>query len=883
MDLREQIQSTLGDAFTVERELGGGGMSRVFVAVESALGRRIVVKVLPPDTVAQVSIDRFKREIRVAASLQHPHIVPLLSAGDTDGLPYFTMPFVKGESLRERLVKSGELSVKDAIHVLRDVASALAYAHSEGVVHRDIKPENIMLSGGVAVVTDFGVAKAVDLAHSDGGGRTELTSLGVALGTPAYMSPEQASADPHVDHRADIYSFGCVAYEMLAGTSPFAGRPLQQVLAAHVMEAPEPLLKRRPAVPPALAALIMKCLEKRAGDRPQTADELLTALDAIATPSGGAEPTSARVPPVRASAKSRRVIVAVVAIVVLAVVAAGAMFWFGDSGVKPVHTGRVTSVATSRALEINPAVSPDGKFVAYMAGAPGLFRIFARQIGGERSVMVSGELGGLDHEYPQWSPDGSRIAFVAGGAGYVVPATGGSPKTLVESPNGVVNVAWSPDGATLAFTDGAGLWVRPVAGGTPRRLAEGQYHHSVAWSPDGKKLVYLVGVKPGLNNLSASTAWVVALPAGVPQRITGNEWINLSPVWLPDGKSVLYISNRDGTLDVYQQAIGRDGQAVAAPERITTGLGARTISLTGDGRRLAYDVVRNRSNIWTVDIPSSGAATMASARQITSDAQRIEAFNISHDGKWLAFDSDRNGNFDIYKVKVEGGEPVQLTTTTANEFAPSWMPDDRHLLFHASRGSKREVYSIAADGGAETQLTHASFETFAPQASPDGTRIAVLAIEGLQAYSAVLSQDASGAWSQVRRVTPAGSVGGWPRWSPDGRWIVEPSGPVRFRGGVLRVVDAESGASRVLFEKRGEEAVFAAFGADPTTVYFNTLNADARFTYYAVPRAGGVPRMLLRDDEAHRTSRADFTTDGRRLFFTLAADESDVYVMEITR
>src|SRR5262245_25681924 len=233
MDLRDQIQSTLGDGYTVERELGGGGMSRVFVAMESSLGRRIVVKVLPSDTVAQVSIDRFKREIKVAASLQHPHIVPLLTAGDAGGLPYFTMPFVKGESLRERLVKRGELSVKDAIHVLRDVAAALAYAHGEGVVHRDIKPENIMLSGGVAVVTDFGVAKAVDVAHSAAGGKTELTSLGVALGTPAYMSPEQASADPHVDHRSDVYSFGCVAYEMLAGASPFAGRPMQQILAAH--------------------------------------------------------------------------------------------------------------------------------------------------------------------------------------------------------------------------------------------------------------------------------------------------------------------------------------------------------------------------------------------------------------------------------------------------------------------------------------------------------------------------------------------------------------------------------------------------------------------------------------------------------------------------
>jgi serine/threonine-protein kinase len=305
LELREQIQSALGSAYGVERELGGGGMSRVFVATETALGRRIVVKTLPPDAMGGLSIDRFKREIRLAATLQHPHIVPLLAAGDIDGLPYYTMPFVKGESLRERLVKGGELSVGDTLHVLRDVASALAYAHGEGVVHRDIKPDNIILSGGVAVVTDFGVAKALDVAGQDADKHT-LTSLGIALGTPAYMSPEQASADPQVDHRADLYSFGCVAYEMLAGSSPFAGRPAPQTLAAQVQEQPESIAKRRPAVPPALAALIMSCLEKRPGDRPQSASEVLAALDAIGTPTGGSQPTGARLSGVNATGRAGR-------------------------------------------------------------------------------------------------------------------------------------------------------------------------------------------------------------------------------------------------------------------------------------------------------------------------------------------------------------------------------------------------------------------------------------------------------------------------------------------------------------------------------------------------------------------------------------------------
>jgi eukaryotic-like serine/threonine-protein kinase len=282
-NLNVELQAALGSAYLVERELGGGGMSRVFVAMETRLGRRVVVKVLSPELVASVSAERFEREIRLAARLQHPHIVPLLSAGDVGGIPYYTMPFVEGASLRERLA-TGPLPYVEAQSILRDVARALAYAHRQGIVHRDIKPENVLLAEGVAMVADFGVARAITAAFTLAGGDV-LTQVGMQIGTPAYMSPEQAAGDPDVDFRADLYAFGVMAYELLAGHHPFAGkRSMHALVAAHLTEQPQPLETRTTEVAVPLSLIVMQCLGKDPLERPESASAIVRALEGGSAP-----------------------------------------------------------------------------------------------------------------------------------------------------------------------------------------------------------------------------------------------------------------------------------------------------------------------------------------------------------------------------------------------------------------------------------------------------------------------------------------------------------------------------------------------------------------------------------------------------------------------
>jgi serine/threonine-protein kinase len=323
----DSIRAAFDGVYDIERELGAGGMATVYLARDVKHDRKVAVKVLRPELAAAMGTDRFPREIRIAAKLSHPHILPLHDSGEHGGFLYYVMPFAEGESLRARVDREGQLPVPEVVRILRELVDALAYAHSHGVVHRDIKPDNVMLSGRHALVMDFGVAKAV----SDASNTDRMTTAGIALGTPTYMAPEQASADPNIDHRADIYALGVLAYELLTGKPPFGGGSAHMVLSAHMMQRPRAIVEVRPSVPASLADMVMRCLEKEPSDRWQSAEQMLPVLEALGTPSGGMTPTATAA--VRGVRKSRRSwMVAAGAAVALVVAAGGGLALFRAGG-----------------------------------------------------------------------------------------------------------------------------------------------------------------------------------------------------------------------------------------------------------------------------------------------------------------------------------------------------------------------------------------------------------------------------------------------------------------------------------------------------------------------------------------------------------------------
>jgi Tol biopolymer transport system component/tRNA A-37 threonylcarbamoyl transferase component Bud32 len=872
----DELKTALAGRYEIEHELGHGGMATVYLADDVRHQRKVAVKVLRPDLAAALGGERFLREIRIAANLTHPHILPLHDSGEADGFLFYTMPYIQGDTLRERLEKEGELPVGEAVRIIREVVDALAFAHSQGVIHRDIKPDNVMMSGGHAMVMDFGVAKAV----SEATGRDKITTAGVALGTPAYMSPEQATADQHVDHRSDIYAVGVMAYELLAGRPPFMAATPQGVLAAQVTEAPDPVSKHRDQVPPELEAVVMRCLAKKQADRWQSSADLLPHLETMTTSSGGLTPTGTLPLQAQSAGGGRRVwwMAAGAAAAVVVIAAFGATM-MGDDPLT-ITTSNIRQVTRATEPEMFVALSPDGKVVAYRSGHLGDTHIEVRDVAGGRPLALTGDWGGQQSR-PVWMSAGTSIGFLNQRSNdghdpgfWKLPRMGGQAER--PSPADMVTLS----GGWVGIRQGDSAYVMdPTTGDTVLRMHRPP-QSSIGferWRADGGAFAYSIGnfdYYRGSGNIAPSEIWVAPI-GGTPVRVSDSTSLNMSPAWLPDG-TLLFVSNRDGPKDIYAVRLDGDGAPREAPVRLTTGLEPYTISLSADGLTLAYDRFTQRRNIYALPIPTSGSVSGGAARPVTTGSQIIESLGISADGQWLTFDSNQEGNQDIYVMPVAGGEPRRVTRDPGDDFMPDFSPNAREITFHSTRNATREVYVIDADGSAEQRLTTDGGQNMNPTFSPTGLAIAYADITSLQAY--VLRRETIDApWQAPERLA---LQGGWGlRWSPDGSSLV-----YQMRS---RIEVSEEGGSPRRIITDGTAGLnnmgWPEWSADGSTIYFYATGPDDVIGLYSIPAPGGEPRLLVRFDEpSMQVSPLGGVVEHDGMFyFAIGEIESDIYVMDL--
>lgn len=874
------LAHALRDRYLLERELGQGGMATVYLAEDLRHHRKVALKLLRPELAASLGPARFLREIQIAAQLQHPHILPLLDSGEAEGFLYYVMPYVEGESLRARLIRQGELSVPEAARILREVADALSYAHERGVVHRDIKPDNVLLSGRHALVMDFGVAKAV----SESTGRNALTTAGIALGTPTYMAPEQAAADPHTDHRVDLYAFGAMAYELLTGRPPFVAPTAQEVLAAHVTRAPEPLQALRPSCPPMLAQLVMRCLQKKPSDRPQAADELLPILETVATPSAGVTPTETR--PTSAGPRRRWVAGAALGTAMLAAVG---VLLLRPENPRPLGLGRQSRITDAPGLETDPVISPDGRLIAYAAGPYFQSHVYVRQLGGGPAIDVTPALPGR-HTRPRWAPGGSELLFVTNDGRTRrlsrVSALGGQPRVLfeVEGSDGIASADWSPDGTRVVYDVGSSLWVS-APGGTRTRLYSGTDPHSVSWSPDGRFVAFVEGHNriwhggSGFTNTAPSAILVIPAGGGPTEIIAPNRGLNLSPSWAPDSRSLFFISDRDGARDIYRARLTAGGRLAGPPERLSTGLNAHTLALASDGRTLTFSTLVRQGNVWLVPLRPGQVVTDERAVQVTTGNQVIERLTLSPDGHWLVFDSDRRGNADVYRLRLDqpGAEPEQLTADSADDFAPVASPDGREILFHSLRLGNRDLWLMSWDGTNQRPLTRTPRNEYTGAWSPDGLMLSFYAESAGTLWLGTASRGERDQWGSFRLLLP--KTTSVPAWSPDGTHLAV------IVDEAIAVIASTGGSPRILLRPPPvtQPTRILVWSRDGRSIYYRLRESDGRLTLLRLPLDGKPSVTVARQRDASKSgARSDWTTDGRRFFYTIQSHEGDIWTVEIS-
>jgi serine/threonine-protein kinase len=794
------LSAALEGRYALERELGEGGMATVYLAQDLRHDRRVAIKVMRPELAAVIGADRFLAEIRTTANLQHPHILPLFDSGAVEGSLFYVMPFIEGESLRDRLSREKQLPIADAVRIATEVASALDYAHRKGIVHRDIKPENILLHEGRALVADFGIA----LAASKAGG-SRMTQTGMSLGTPHYMSPEQATGEREISARSDVYALGAMTYEMLVGEPPFTGPTAQAVVAKLLTAPPTPVRAARHTVPPAVELAVLTALEKLPADRFASAAEFAAALAGQGPAATHVLPAAAGLRTARASAR-----VAAFAGAAVALAAAGAAFVAGRrierAEAPPIPPSRLAIVAPKLASgSASPAtrqiaITPAGDGVVYVgAHDENASALFLQRLDAAEPVEIAGSIGSV---YPQVAPDGRSLLVQSVSSTFRLPIDGGVPRQLTESPAFGVG-AFAPDGS---------YWFTPLGGGAIARLSplDSLDRSPIARATAGLRLDQVLD--------DGRTALVVHAPGGTssgPGLVLDLKTGETSP--LVDGPVVemrsvlgeLVVVRGDGSITTApfdakrHRVVGPAAQVAAGVALTSTGLAQFEVSRNGtlayipetphslvllDRQGKAQTVVTEQVNVHAPKYSPDGRRlsldiTTADGRDVwlyALDEHTLTRATFDHDahdaswtpdGRFLTYTSFKSGVLGVYRTRPGSTEPAEsLFASPHLTYSGTWLHDGSALITDASDlrpQSGLDVARLAGGGHGPLEPLVASpyLDAYAAP-SPDGRWLAFVSDKSGRQEVYVQSMAVEGDQVQVSR-----EAGSEPVWSPDGREI----------------------------------------------------------------------------------------------------------------
>ncbi len=847
----QRLSASLADRYLLERELGAGGMATVYLAQDLKHDRKVAIKVLRPELAAVIGAERFLSEIKTTANLQHPHILALHDSGEADGFLYYVMPYIEGESLRDRLGHERQLPVDEAIRIATEVAGALDYAHRHHVIHRDIKPENILLHDGSALVADFGIALAVSTA---GGGR--MTETGMSLGTPHYMSPEQAMGEREITAKSDVYALGCVLYEMLCGEPPFTGPTAQAIMARVMTEEPRSLTMQRRTIPPHVEAAVHIALSKLPADRFATAAEFAEALGGkMASRHDGrtVARTAAHLPSYRLADWRGRAIAA--GALLLAAVGGAALWnWVHRPAVLPPRPVARFGIQLPRdaraqgATGSTIALSPDGSQIVYVGQAPSGRQLYVRRLDRPDPVPIPGTTGG---SLPFFSPNGSTLGFRQGTKLVKVPVAGGPVTPIVEFPGEVYGATWTP-GDSIIFGADTGLMEVAAAGGTPRLIARpdsGEAFHFPEVLPDGKAVLFgIVGV--GTLKLAALTRRTGAIKrftqqGGYPRYVAGGFVVLVDPAGIVTAvrfdAAKLEVTGAAGTLT--------DGMSANTDGDVNFG-----VSRAGD---FAFQATPNQgSRIVFVD-------RNGGVRESGADSGFFFVPRFSPDGKRVALARATDINVvkaDVWVFDLQQHSLTRVTFDTVNSY-PVWSPDSRHIAYghffkglgvltdtvfwtqadgsgtpelllgkpgvwipgeferdggglvttgFAAGGSKAEIWrSPIGHDSASTQLVASAFNNFGPTLSPDGHWFAYTSVESGRPEIYVRPYPGPGGRWQVSL-----DGGNQPVWSGTGREIFYRNGDKMMAATVRTQGTFEVGERTQLFTGAFNQGFAARNGYD---------------------------------------------------------------------